>query len=69
MSHPDATQGRYEDFEGWYEQFIEGQGVSHLLEEIPELLRIDLAKVGVKATHIVPIFVEGQFWGVIGSGH
>uniref|UniRef100_UPI0016847777 GAF domain-containing protein n=1 Tax=Oscillatoria sp. FACHB-1407 TaxID=2692847 RepID=UPI0016847777 len=66
LSHPDATQGSYENSEEWYKQFIQGQGVSYLLGEIPEKLRVDLEKVGVKATNAVPIFVEDQFWGVLG---
>jgi signal transduction histidine kinase/PAS domain-containing protein len=66
LSHPDATQGRYEDSEEWYKQLIQGQGGSYLLEEMPEGLRVDLEKVGVKATNAVPIFVEDQFWGVLG---
>lgn len=66
LSHPDATQGRYEDIEEWHEQFIRGQCVSSLLEEMPELLRIDMAKVGVKAMYNVPIFIEGNWWGVLG---
>lgn len=66
LLHPDATQGRYEDMEEGYEQFVRGQRVSYLLEEMPERLRVDLEKVGIKSTHIIPIFVEGRFWGVLG---
>jgi PAS domain S-box-containing protein len=66
LLHFEATQGRYEDMEEWYEQFMQGQSVSRLLDDMPEELRVNLEKVAVKATHIVPIFVEGQFWGILG---
>jgi PAS domain-containing protein len=49
-----------------YEQFVRGQRVSYLLEEMPELLQVNLEKVGIKSTHIIPIFVEGRFWGALG---
>ncbi|MBD3885007.1 GAF domain-containing protein [Phormidium tenue FACHB-886] len=66
LPHSEATQGRWEDIKEWYEQFVQGQSISCLLEEMPELLRLDLEKAGVKATHIVPIFVRGKWWGTLG---
>ncbi len=66
ISHPDLAQGNYEEIEEWYELFSRGQGISCLLEEMPEPFRSSMAELGVKALHIVPIFVEGKFWGVVG---
>ncbi|MBW4642065.1 MAG: GAF domain-containing protein [Goleter apudmare HA4340-LM2] len=66
--HPNEAQGTYE--EGgvieWYERFTQGYSISCLLEEIPEPLRSGQAAIGVKALHLVPIFVEGQCWGLFG---
>lgn len=64
--HPDVAQGSYKEVKEWYELFCQGQSVSYVLEEAPEPFKSGQAKIGVKATHLVPIFVEAKFWGVIG---
>jgi PAS domain S-box-containing protein len=67
LDHPDSSQGTWtEDMEEWYRLLSQGRAISHRLEDIPEPLFTALAEVGVKATHIIPIFVEGQYWGQIG---
>jgi PAS domain S-box-containing protein len=66
ISHSEAAQGTYQGIEDWYERLSQGQGISYLLEEMPEPFRIGQAVIGVKALHVVPIFVEGQFWGMVG---
>lgn len=66
ISHPEAAQGTYQGIEDWYERFSQGEGISYLLEEMPEPFRIGQAAIGVKALHAVPIFVESQFWGMVG---
>ena len=32
---------------------------------MPEPFRSGQAAIGLKALHAVPIFVEGQFWGMV----
>ncbi|WP_293124348.1 GAF domain-containing protein [Microcoleus sp. bin38.metabat.b11b12b14.051] len=66
ISHPEAAQGTYEGIEDWYERLSQGQGISYLLENMPEPFRSGQAAIGVKALHVVPIFVESQFWGMVG---
>lgn len=65
-SHPDLAQGSYEGIEEWYELCSKGQGISYMLEEMPYPFRSGQAELGVKALNVVPIFVEGKFWGVVG---
>ncbi|MBD2516013.1 GAF domain-containing sensor histidine kinase [Nostoc sp. FACHB-973] len=68
ISHPDEAQGSYEEggIAEWYERIKQGQNLSYLLEEMPEPFRSGQAALGVKVLHVVPIFVEGQCWGVFG---
>ncbi|MFB2897013.1 GAF domain-containing protein [Aerosakkonemataceae cyanobacterium BLCC-F50] len=66
ISHPNLAQGSYEGVQEWYVVFSQGEGVSFLLEEMPEPFRSGQAELGVKALHVVPIFVKSEFWGVIG---
>lgn len=66
ISHPNVAQGSYEEIKEWYALFSQGEGVSCLFEEMPEPFRSGQAQLSVKAFHIVPIFVEGECWGVVG---
>ena len=66
ITHLDLAQGSYEGMEEWYALLRQGQGISCLLEEMPEPFRSGQAALGVKALHAVPIFVEGKYWGVVG---
>ena len=66
ITHPDLARGSYEGMEEWYALLRQGQGISCLLEEMPEPFRSGQAALGVKALHAVPIFVEGKYWGVVG---
>ena len=66
ITHPDLGQGSYEGIEAWYVDLSQGQGISCLLEDMPEPFRSGQAALGLKALHFVPIFVEHQYWGAIG---
>ncbi|MEA5568486.1 GAF domain-containing sensor histidine kinase [Anabaena sp. UHCC 0399] len=68
ITHPDVVQGIYEEggIGEWYERISQGNSLSYLLEEMPEPFRSGQAALGVKVLHVVPIFVEGQCWGVLG---
>ncbi len=65
-SDPDAAQGSYEEIQEFYEQFQQGQPVSYRIEDAPEPFRSEQMAIGVKSTQIVPIQVEGQWWGLLG---
>jgi signal transduction histidine kinase len=62
----DAAQGSYEQVQWLYELFQQGQTASYVIEESPEPFRSTQIAIGVKSTILVPIFVEGQWWGVLG---
>jgi PAS domain S-box-containing protein len=66
ISHPELSQGTWEGIEEWYELLSQGRSISYLLEEMPEPFRSGQEKLGLKALHCVPIFVEGEYWGAIG---
>lgn len=66
MAQVDLAEGTYEGIEDWYEQLVQGQGISCRLEDMAEPFRSGQAKLGVKVLHVVPIFVEGKLWGVVG---
>ncbi|MEL6138461.1 MAG: GAF domain-containing protein [Cyanobacteria bacterium J06628_6] len=65
-SSSEAAQGSYEDIPWLYELFQRGQTASYQIEDTPEPFRSAQVAIGVKSTHLVPIFVEGQWWGVLG---
>ena len=53
----------------WYEANLKGEAFGQLIDDLPEPFRNLMASVDVKSTHNIPIFVEGQFWGVFGIDH
>jgi PAS domain S-box-containing protein len=66
FSDSNAAQGSYEEIQAFYDTFQQGQIVSYFIEDAPEPFRSRQMAIGVKSTQIVPIFVEGQWWGVLG---
>ncbi|MEM9567771.1 MAG: GAF domain-containing protein [Cyanobacteria bacterium P01_E01_bin.34] len=53
----------------WYEANLRGEAFGQVLEDLPEPFRTLQQSVDVKSTHNIPIFVEGEFWGVFGIDH
>ncbi|ESA37903.1 gaf domain protein [Leptolyngbya sp. Heron Island J] len=66
LLHPEGGQGNSEGIETGVERLSNGQSISYFTAELLEPFRSSMAAVGVKALHSVPIFIEGQFWGVLG---
>ena len=66
ISHPEVSQGTYEGIESWYESINQGQNITYLTKDMSEPFRSGQEKLGVKALHVVPIFVENKCWGVVG---
>ncbi len=66
ISHPVAGEGTYADIEWLYELFRQGQSASYQIEDAPEPFRSEQLDIGVKSTHLVPIYIEGRWWGVLG---
>jgi len=61
-----AALGSYEEIPEIFERLHGGQALSYLIEEAPEPFRSAQIAIGVKSTHLVPIFVEGRWWGILG---
>jgi signal transduction histidine kinase len=61
----EAAQGSYEEIPEIFEQLHRGQTMSYFTEEMPEPFRSEQIAIEVKATHLVPIFVRDQWWGVL----
>lgn len=66
ISHPTLARGSYEGIERLNEMLSQGSPLSWLLEDMPEPFRSGQAELGVKSTHVIPIFIEGKFWGSVG---
>jgi PAS domain-containing protein len=66
ISHPEVSQGTHEGIESWYESINQGRSLIYLTKDMPEPFRSGQEKLGVKALHVVPIFVENKCWGVVG---
>ena len=66
IEDPEVSQGSYEGIEEWYKLQSRGYTLRYKLEEMPEPFKSIQAKAGVKVLHAVPIFVEGNHWGVVG---
>ena len=66
VTHPIASQGNYQEIEGIYNLLWQGQPVSYQIEDAPESFRSAQLAISVKSTHLVPIFVEDRWWGVLG---
>ncbi|GBO52994.1 hypothetical protein APA_795 [Pseudanabaena sp. lw0831] len=66
ITHPEISQGTYEGIESWYESINQDRSLIYLTKDMPEPFRSGQEKLGVKALHVVPIFVENKCWGVVG---
>ncbi len=49
----------------WHQLLSHGQSFSATVDEMPERHRQDALQAGCQAIHGVPIFVAGQYWGMI----
>ncbi|EDX85827.1 GAF domain protein [Synechococcus sp. PCC 7335] len=69
--HEDMTDFWWDEIgiHHWYEANLRGEAFGELIDNLPEPFRSLMAPVDVKSTHNIPIFVEGQFWGVFGIDH
>ncbi len=66
LNHPEVSQGSYEGIEEWYELLTQGESISRQLGELSEPFRSGQAKIGLKTLYVVPILIEGKYWGSIG---
>ncbi|MEO0374505.1 MAG: GAF domain-containing protein, partial [Cyanobacteria bacterium P01_A01_bin.17] len=50
----------------WHQLLCRGHNFSAVLEEMPEAFRQLSVQLGIQARHGIPIFVAGQYWGMLG---
>ncbi len=53
-------------FAGWWERLSAGHSIAGSVGELPPQVGSFLAAQGIESLLILPILVQGQFWGVIG---
>lgn len=56
----------YEPLPHWYEALSSGRPIRGLTRELPDEIRKFLQSLNVLSYLIVPVFMEGRFWGFIG---
>jgi PAS domain S-box-containing protein len=67
FSYRDDGSGRWADFGRWEEILVRGEPIYGNTRDFPEGERTFLAeKLGILSMVLVPIFVEGRWWGFIG---
>ena len=66
MSNQNWIRGSFDGIEDMYDQFCQGQPVSHLIDTMAEPFQSVQAQLGVKGLYAIPIFVNGHLWGVVG---
>ena len=53
-------------FGRWVEELVNGQMIAGDISTFPETEQLYLASVGVQTLLVMPIFVDGQLWGLVG---
>ena len=66
IDHPEVAQGNYQGIEEWYDTLSNGQSVRCQLAQMLEPFRSKMEKIGVKSTYLIPIMVDGKYWGMVG---
>jgi PAS domain S-box-containing protein len=49
----------------WDEKFSRGEIVNGPVRELSEMVRGRIAKFGMKSLLVVPVFLKGEFWGIV----
>ena len=63
----DATLYSYSEvFPGWEETLANGECINGLLRDMPLQAQSFLSPIGIVSVLVVPVFMEGQFWGFVG---
>ncbi|MEL6455499.1 MAG: GAF domain-containing protein, partial [Cyanobacteria bacterium J06623_5] len=55
--------------EDWFRQILAGQWVGGIVNELDEPFRSGQQALGVQSTYAVPVFVEGELWGIVAMDH
>lgn len=52
-----------------FQTLLDGQWYGGDIEDFPEPFRSSQKEIGVQSTYSVPIFIDSQFWGLVGIDH
>ena len=66
IDHPRLHKISNLGMEKYFAKIIAGEWIGSFIEEFPEPFRSGQIELGVKSTYAVPIFVNNQFWGILG---
>jgi PAS domain S-box-containing protein len=61
-----ASGALWDDFPGVQERLVQGEMLTLWTEELPEPTQREFRHQGIVALKLVPILVQGEFWGVFG---
>lgn len=69
--HEDMTEFNWDEMGlgDWLNASLNREAIGRTIDELPNPFRQGQRELGVQSIHNVPIFVEGQFWGVFGIDH
>ena len=68
--HPEFNEFSNHGLEDWFNQIINGKDyVGGTFDELPEAYHSALIELNIQSTYNVPIFVFGDFWGILGIDH
>ncbi|VEP15685.1 hypothetical protein H1P_360020 [Hyella patelloides LEGE 07179] len=70
LVHPQLNEISTDGIAEYFVKLQAGEWIGGLIEEFPEPFRSSqIEELGVKSTYAVPIFVDNQYWGVLGIDH
>ena len=66
IDHPQLNEVSNIGMQENFDKVQRGEWIGGLIEEFPEPFRSEQIELGVKSIYSVPIFVNNQFWGILG---
>ncbi len=67
IDNPELQNLSYEDISpGWYEILSSGKEIKSLVKNFPENIKLLMESQSILSLLLVPIFVQGNYWGFIG---
>ncbi|MEO1519294.1 MAG: GAF domain-containing protein [Cyanobacteria bacterium J06633_2] len=66
---PEIAEISGERFQYLNQQIMSQQWLGGIVDELPEPLRNYQQSLGVKSVYVVPVFINGEPWGVVGINH
>ena len=64
FSAPIGMELTFQDIPGWEEMFMRGERINNKISALPRADRDFLSSFEIKSIVIIPLFIEGHFWGI-----